>query len=506
MASMRFLAILKRTQSLTADAILTRTYHSKSKTVKSDLLSRISPLGDPKISLTPVLDKWVEEGNKAKNFNLQRAIRSLRARKRYGQALEVAEWMSGKGINTLSPSDHAVQLDLIGRVRGLESAESYFRNLDDKDKVDKTYGALLNCYVREGLVEKSLDHMQKMKELGFASTSLNYNDLMSLYANTGQPEKVPDVLLEMKENGVTPNIFSYRICMSSFAARSDLGAVDKILEEMENQPHISMDWITYSTAASIYIKAGLKEKALACLKKCEEEVNKNANALGYNHLISLYASLGNKDEIIRLWGLSKAKCQKQFNRDYITMLGSLVKLGEFEEAEKLLQEWESSCETYDSRVPNVLLIGYCQKGLIEKAEAMLRDIGKRQKTVTPNSWSIMAEGYVNKQNMEKAFQCMKEAVNVASENKGWRPKPNLISVILSWLGDNGDVEEVEAFVSSLETVVQKNREMYRTLIKAYIRGGKEVDGLLESMKADKIDIDEETKTILGSRQEECLVV
>lgn len=414
--------------------------------------------------------------------------------------VQVSEWMTGKVVSSFSPADCAVQLDLIGRVRGLETAESYFQNLDDQAKTDKTYGALLNCYVREGLVDKSLNHMQKMKELGFAFSSLNYNGLMCLYTNTGQLEKVLDVLSEMKENGVSPDNFSYRICMNACAARSDLSGVEKILKEIENQPHISLDWMTYSTVANIYIKAGVKERALVYLKKCEEKGNKDA--LGYNHLISLYASLGNKDEIMRLWGLAKAKCKKLVNRDYLTMLGSLVKLGEFEETEKLLQEWESSCQIYDFRVPNVLLIGYCQKGLVEKAEEMLRDIVKKQKTAIPNSWSIIAAGYVDKQNMEKAFQCMKEALTLQTDNKGWRPKPELISSILSWLGDNGDVEEVEAFVCSLENKVPKNRELYRTLVKAYVRCGKQVDGLLGSMKADQIDVDEEMKTILGSRLQE----
>lgn len=409
-------------------------------------------------------------------------------------------WMSSKGLCTFSSADHAVQLDLIGRVHGLESAENYFRNLDDRDKTGKVYGAFLNCYVREGLVDKSLSHMQKMRELGFAATALNYNDLMCLYTNTGELDKVPDVFLEMKENGVSPDAFSYRICMNSYGARSDFDSIEKILAEMESQPHISMEWMTYATVANIYVKAGEKERARIYLKKCEEKVKKDA--LGYNHLISLNASLGNKDEMMRLWGLAKTNCKKQLNRDCITMLGCLVKLGELEEAEKLLEEWESSCQCYDFRIPNVLLIGYTQKGLNEKAEAKLRDIVKKQKIPTPNSWSIIAAGYLSKQNMEKAFECMKEALAVQAESKGWRPKPNLISSILNWLGDNGVVEEVEAFVRSLEIKFPKNRDMYHALIKAHIRSGKEVDGLLNSMKADNIEEDEETMTILSSRQQE----
>ena len=102
--------------------------------------------------------------------------------------------MSSKGLCSFSPGDRAVQLDLIGRVRGLDSAENYFNNLSDQDKIDKIYGALLNCYVREGNVDKSLSHLQKMKDVGFTFSALIYNDIMCLYTNTGQIEKVPDVL------------------------------------------------------------------------------------------------------------------------------------------------------------------------------------------------------------------------------------------------------------------------------------------------------------------------
>ncbi|KAF3442110.1 hypothetical protein FNV43_RR16026 [Rhamnella rubrinervis] len=373
MASVVFRA-LKRFPNLTANALLARSFASV------NLYSRISPLGDPSLSLAPVLDQWVGDGMKVKFVELRNIIRDLRRRRRYSHALEVSEWMRSKELCPFSPADSAVQLDLIGRVRGLDAAESYFNNLSDQQNNDKIYGALLNCYVREGLVDKSLALMQRMIELGFASSPLSYNDIMCLYTRSGQLEKIPDVLLEMKKNGVSPDNFSYRICINSHGARSDLNSVEKVLEEMESEPFIFMDWTTYSMVANFYIKAADREKSLVYLKKCEEKVNKDA--LGYNHLISHYASLGNKDEMMRLWTLQKTMCTKQVNRDYITMLGSLVKIGDLEETEKLLKEWESCCQCYDFRVPNILLIGYTQKGLIEKAEAMVEEFVRKGKTPT----------------------------------------------------------------------------------------------------------------------------
>jgi pentatricopeptide repeat protein len=106
--------------------------------------------------------------------------------------------MNKKGICIFSPSQHAVQLDLIGRVHGFVSAENYFNNLRDQDKNEKTYGALLNCYVQKRETDKSISHLQKMKEMGFAKSSLSYNDIMCLYTNVGQHEKVPQVLNEMR--------------------------------------------------------------------------------------------------------------------------------------------------------------------------------------------------------------------------------------------------------------------------------------------------------------------
>ncbi|KAF5478640.1 hypothetical protein F2P56_005183, partial [Juglans regia] len=504
MALRIFLTSLNRSMNLTENAILIiRSYSTKRHdSGRRNLFSRISPLGDPSLSVVPVLDQWVEEGNKVKALEFQRIVRDLRARRRYKQALEVSEWVSCTKLCSFSPGDQAVQLDLIGRVRGLDSAESYFNNLSDQDKIDKIYGSLLNCYAREGLVDKSLSHMGKMKEMGFACSPLAYNNIMCLYINNGQPEKVPIVLSEMKKNGISPDNFSYGISIDSYGKRSDLKGMEEVLKEMESLPHISVGWNTYAMVANYYIKADIREKALIYMKKCEEKVNKNA--LGYNHLISLYAQIGNKDEMMRLWSLEKSKCKKQINRDYITMLGSLVKLGEFEETEKLLKEWESSCYCYDFRVPNVLLIGYCQKGLMEKAEAVLQDIVKKGKTPIPNSWAILAAGYVDKQNMEKAFECIKEALAVREENKGWRPKARVISSVLSWLSDRGDIEEVEAFLNSLKTVIPMGREMYHALIGAYIRGGKEVDGILEKMKAGEIEENEETEIILSSRQKKSM--
>ncbi|KAI4296725.1 hypothetical protein L6164_036659 [Bauhinia variegata] len=480
------------------NAFTCRSYYT-SRTKKATLYSKISPLGSLSASVVPVLDEWVYKGHKVRVAELQRIIRDLRKRRRFTQALEVSEWMNKNGVCMFSHVEHAVHLDLIGKVHGFPHAESYFQSLKEQDKTEKTYGALLNCYVRQRQIEKSLSHLQKMKEKGFASSPLTYNDIMCLYTNIDQHEKIPDVLTEMKKNKVLPDNFSYRICINSYGVRSDIDGLERTLKEMEGQSHVVMDWNTYAVVANFYIKAGLTSKAIDALKKTEEKLDKK-DGLGYNHLISLYSKLGKKAEVMRIWDLEKSVCERYINRDFTNMLESLVRLGELNEAEKVLKEWESSGNFDDFRIPSILIIGYLRNGLHEKAEAMLEDLVEKGKITTPNIWAAVAGGYLLKGKMEKAWQCLKAALSLYVENKGWKPNPKVISGILRWLGDEGGVEDVEVLVKSLRNVIPVNRQMYHALIKASLRAGKNVDGLLNSMKIDQIDEDEETKQILSTRQ------
>ncbi|XP_050212025.1 pentatricopeptide repeat-containing protein At4g21705, mitochondrial isoform X2 [Mercurialis annua] len=404
--------------------------------------------------------------------------------------------MNRNEICLFSPVEHAVQLDLIGKVRGFLSAESYFNSLMDHDRNDKTYGALLNCYVRERQTDKSLSHLQKMKELGFASAPLAYNNIMCLYTNLGEHEKVLHVLAEMKKNNVSPDNFSYRICINSYGARSDIEGMEKVLNEMECQMGNAVDWNTYAVVANIYIKASLADKAIEALEKSEEKLDKK-DGTGYNHLITLYASLGNKAEVLRLWDLEKIECKRQINRDFVTMLESLVKLNELEEAEKILREWESSGNFHDARIPNIIVVGYCRNGLYEKAEALLEDLTEKGKASSPNSWANIASGYLEKGKTARSFECMKAALALRVDNKGWKPNHRVVGDILCWLGDEGSAEDVEAFATSLRSAIPANREIYHALLKANVRSGRDVGGILYCMKTDKIDEDEDTKKILA---------
>ena len=381
--------------------------------------------------------------------------------------------MNLKGHVKFLPKDHAIHLDLIGEIHGVGAAETYFNNLSDNDKTEKPYGALLNCYARELLVDKALAHFQKMKELGFLFSPLPYNNLMSLYTNLGQHEKVPSVMAEMKSNGIIPDQFSYRICINSYGVKADFFGLENTLEEMECEPQITVDWNTYAVVANNYIKGNLRDKAYSALQKAESKIDKG-NSDCYNHLITLYGHLGDKSEVKRLWALQMSNCKRHINRDYTSMLVVLMKLDEVAEAEALLKEWESSKNAFDFQVPNVLLTGYRLKDLLDKAETLLNDFLKKGKVPTSTSWAIVAIGYAEKGNVAKAYELMKKALRVYTPNSGWIPSASMIEMILKYLGDEGALKDVETFVDLLKVAVPLNSDMTEALSRARAREEKEV--------------------------------
>lgn len=413
--------------------------------------------------------------------------------------LQVSEWMKSRDVYNFTPVQHAVQLDLIGKVHGFLQAESYFNSLSEQEKNDKVYGALLHCYVRQRETERALVHLKAIRDKGLPLSSLAFNDIMCLYASTDEIDKVPEVFEQMKQHGIQPDNMSYRICINSFGVRSDIEGLEKILNEMENDAHITMDWNTYSVVANFYEKAGLKHKANSSLRKAEERID-NKDALGYNHLISLHARLGNRDDVLRLWYDEKIACKRRLNKEYINMMEALVRLDEVDEAEEVLKEWEASKNCYDFRVPNVVIAGCIEKGLCEKAEVLLDQLTETGKVLTPNIWGRLAREYIAKGKIENGLESLQRALSLHDPSKELKLNDKVISGVLRLIGEKGSCDDAERVLNLLRAVVPLERQMYHTLLKAYITSGKHVDRLISIMRSDDHQEDEETFKILSLQE------
>ncbi|XWS69050.1 hypothetical protein CRYUN_Cryun04dG0146500 [Craigia yunnanensis] len=58
--------------------------------------------------------------------------------------------------------------------------------------------------------------------------------------------------------------------MRALAAMNDISGVERVIEEMKRDAEDADDWTTYSNIASVYVNAGLFEKAEKALKALEK--------------------------------------------------------------------------------------------------------------------------------------------------------------------------------------------------------------------------------------------
>ncbi|QHO25656.1 hypothetical protein HN51_048970 [Arachis hypogaea] len=421
--------------------------------VPPDLYRRIFIVTDPTLPVVTILEQWIQDGRTLSYDKLLFVIKQLRSRKRYKNALEVSFWMSEKGYSEPSSADFSLKLDLIAKVKGIEEAESYFDSIPNYLRTTDCYSTLLNCYAQVKDVDKAKRIMLQMRHLGFARSTLARNSLLNLYYQTQNYDKVENLLLEMKEEGIKFDRFTFSTLINTYAAKSNIEGIDKLLAQLEDDPSYSgsVDWGVYAVAANCYRKLGFHDKAFNALKKSEECVDYTIWKKAFPHLITQYATIGKKEEVMRLWNIYKMD-GKLLKTDYSAVISSFLKLDDIELAKIIFEEWESRNQYFRNFfMPNKMIAAYSRKGKMEEAEAIVnRTISKGGK---PNewTWSGLLLGYISHRNFPMAVRCMKEAVSICEVGRKWRPLPESLAAIFQYLKFNGDMEEAEDLIRLLSS-------------------------------------------------------
>ncbi|XP_055823210.1 pentatricopeptide repeat-containing protein At2g20710, mitochondrial [Solanum dulcamara] len=426
-------------------------------------------------SVISILDKWVSEENPIKYEDLQIIVKQFRDCRRYEHAFQIFEWIKKSKNFDISPGDLAVELDLVSKAHGLEAVETYFTSIPDDLRTYKVYGALLNCYADARVLKKAEDTMQKLKELGYTGT-VAYNVMMTLYAKLGYLEKLQSLMLEMEDKGISGDVFSYNILLNAYASVPNVTEMEKVLMKMEADP-LLVDWSSYTIAAKGYLKAGDIEKANKSLKKCEQSRKGKREELAIDMLITLYTSLGKKDDVYRIWNKYKKKV-KHHNSSYHCMIRGLEKLDDLDGAEKIFAEWETNRVHFDIRIPNLLISAYCKKGHMEKAISIIEQLGESGKHPNGSTWNRLALGYCVQNDMEKAVETMKKAI--LASKPGWKPHFHSLVSCVKYLQSKGDTQGEEELKDLLRVRGLCSKEVERGIDKYIEIGNRKSEALNET--------------------------
>lgn len=409
---------------------------------------------------------------------------------------QVLKWMENQKNFHMFPSDHAMKLEIIIKMHGLMEAEEYFMSIPDSAAKKAACLPLLRGYVSHRDTSKAETFMVKLYELGLMVSPHPYNEMMKLYMATCEYRKVPLVIQQMKRNRVPCNVLSYNLWMNACGEGEGYGvaAVEKVFRVMQNDDNVEMGWSSLATLANVYMKAGLSEKAIQVLKNAEKKLS-TCNRLGYFYLITLYASLKEKEGVLRLWTASKAVGGRISCANYICMLTCLVKLGDIVQAKRIFTEWESNCQKYDIRVSNVLLGAYVRNGLMEEAESLHIHTLERGGCPNYKTWEILIEGFVNSQKMDEAIIAMKRALPMLKDCN-WRPSQGLVLAIAEYLEKHGNFEYANEYVTDIHNFGLANLPLYKILLRMHLSANKPPFHVLKMMNEDKVEMDNETLFIL----------
>lgn len=424
---------------------------------------KISLMEKPELGAATVLNEMEKGGRELKKWDLCRVVKELRKFKRHKQALEVYEWMNKRGERFIrAVSDVAIQIDLVSKVRGVPVAEEFFFGLPDNLKDRRVYGALLNGYVRMRMKDKAESLFETMRVKGYAMNALPFNVMMTLYMHLKDYEKVDALVEEMKQRKVSMDLYSYNIWISSCGSRGSAEKMEEVYDEMKANRSINPNWSTHTTMATLYYKMGLSEKAVESLKRVESTIV-GRDRVPYHFLLSLYGTVGMKEEVYRVWNVYKSVFSIIPNMGYHPMISTLIRVEDIEGAEKIYEEWLAVKSAYDPKIAN-LLMGACVKvGDVSKAEILFHQMVEDGGKPNASSWEILAEGQIKEKRLSDALSSLKKAFAI-KPLRSWKPKASTITAFFDLCEEDDDNDSREVLVESLRQLGFLKSKGYASLI------------------------------------------
>ncbi|GFZ08235.1 pentatricopeptide repeat (PPR-like) superfamily protein [Actinidia rufa] len=259
------------------------------------------------------------------------------------EALEFFRDMTKKGI----PQDHAMYSSLIcsfASIREVKVAEDLFREAESKKMLrdPAVFLKLVLMYVKEGLLEKTLEIVSTMKRVkirvsdcifcaivnGFSKRrglraaakvyeemilrgcepgQVTYASIISVYYRLGfylQAEKQASqgkamrLVAKMKERGCAPNVWIYNSLLDMHGRALNLRQVEKTWKEMKRRK-ILPDKVSYTSVISAYSKAREFE---TCMRYYDEfRINGGViDRAMAGIMVGVFSKMSQIDELVKL--------------------------------------------------------------------------------------------------------------------------------------------------------------------------------------------------------------
>ncbi|GAV80308.1 PPR domain-containing protein/PPR_1 domain-containing protein/PPR_2 domain-containing protein/PPR_3 domain-containing protein [Cephalotus follicularis] len=300
-----------------------------------------------------------------------------------------------------------------------------------REVLEIVYNMLVDCYIKENMVNVALEIKCKMKQLNLFPTIKLCNSLLkallgsqklelawelveemmtqgislnvyiiSLFIaaySKGNVESAWKLLLEMKRFGIYPDVVAYTIVVDCLCKMYCLERATSILFKM-TQLGISLDSVIISSVVDGYCKVGKLERAITILKY----FNLTPNVFVYNSLMS-------NSRLVEVAFLFNEMHELGFLPDcvnYTTIIGSYCKVGDIRKAFQYLGKMLKSGVKPSVVTFTLLIDTYCKCGDMEMANSLFHKMLTESLEPDVITYNALIDGYGKKGQLHKAFEVL----------------------------------------------------------------------------------------------------
>uniref|UniRef100_A0A0E0MUQ5 PROP1-like PPR domain-containing protein n=1 Tax=Oryza rufipogon TaxID=4529 RepID=A0A0E0MUQ5_ORYRU len=291
-------------------------------------------------------------------------------------------------------------------------------------------------------------------------------------------QKLGDVLTMMEKENVKPSLFTYKLLVDTKGAARDIEDMEKVIQAMQADG-IEPDLLIQATIARHYIFGGYREKAEAILEQIEgDDINENRSACKF--VLPLYAFLGKKADVERIWKVCEVNARLD---ECMSAIEAFGKLGDVEKAEEIFENMFKTWKTLSFEYYNAMLKVYANKKLFDKGKELAKRMGDDGCRLGPSTLDSLVKLYSDAGEVEKADSILHK---LSYKNK-IKPLYTTYLMLLDSYSKKGDVHNAEKLFSKVRQMGYTGRiRQYQLLLEAYLNAKTPPYGFKERMKADDI--------------------
>jgi pentatricopeptide repeat protein len=289
---------------------------------------------------------------------------------------------------------------------------------------------------------------------------------------------------------VKPSLFTYKLLVDTKGASRDFEGMEKVIQAMQAEG-VEPDILLQATLVKHYIFGGLREKAEPILELMEgDDIKGNRNACQF--VLPLYAFLGKKDDVERIWQVCEANPRLE---EALSAIEAFGRLGDVEKAEKVFESMFAKWTKLSSKFYNALIRVYANQNLLDKGKEILKRMDENGVRIGASTLDSLVKLYVDAGEVDKAESILYKL----SQKNRMRPQYSSYLMLLDSYSKKGDIHNSEKVFNKLRQMGYSGRvRQYQLLLHAYLHAKAPAYGFRERMKSDNIFPNSVIATLLAA--------